>query len=78
MTVNQTVKSENYKRKLKGLLQTKLNNTLTVLETLLGGCKANWDIGIWVIFSGILGYYLSEIGILGYPCGIWDIGILVP
>ncbi len=23
-----------------------------------------------------MGYYLSEIGILGYPFGIWDIGIL--
>ncbi len=42
-----------------------------------GGCKPIWDIGIWVIFSGILGYCFSEIGILGYPCGIWDIGILV-
>ncbi len=33
--------------------------------------------GILVIFSGILEYCLSETGILGYPWGIWDIGILV-
>ncbi len=33
----------------------------------VGVCEPNWDIGILVIFSGILGYYLSQIGILGYP-----------
>ncbi len=30
--------------------------------------------GILVIISGILGYWLSETGILGYLWGIWDIG----
>ncbi len=42
-----------------------------------GGVRPIWDmIGILAIVSVILGYCLSETGILGYPRGIWDIGIL--
>ena len=29
------------------------------------------------IFSGILGYGLSESGMMGYPCEIWDIGLAI-
>ncbi len=41
-----------------------------IVRALLAQC------GILVIFSGILGYFLSETGILGYPWGIRDTGIL--
>ena len=44
-----------------------------------GPCKPNWDIGIWVIFPRILGYYLFQIGILGYSkpnLGYWDIALM--
>ncbi len=37
------------------------------------------QIGIWVIFPGILGYYLFQIGILGYSkpnLGYWDIALM--
>ncbi len=40
--------------------------------TTLGNCKPNWHIGIWVIFTGILGYYLFQIGILGHS--LQDLG----
>ncbi len=43
-----------------------------ILRIALGPCKPNWDIGIWVIFPGILGYYLFQIGILGYS--LQDLG----
>ncbi len=45
----------------------------------IGPCKPNWDIGIWAIFPGILGYYLFQIGILGYSqpnLGYWDIALM--
>ena len=61
----------------KALLEQQIDEPLSHLLQVVGRCKPLWDIGIWIIFSGILGYYLSEIGIFGYPCGIWDIGILV-
>ena len=44
----------------------------------LGGCKPNWDIGIWVIFPGILplsnwdiGILLAKFGILGYRSDVY-------
>ena len=45
----------------------------------VGGCKPIWDIAILVIFPGILGYCLSQIGILGYSypnLGYWDIALM--
>ncbi len=46
---------------------------------LQGPCKPNWDIRIWVFFPGILGYYLFQIGILGYSqpnLGYWDTALM--
>ncbi len=39
----------------------------------LGVSKTNWDIGISLILCLNLGYWLTEIGILGYQLQIWDI-----
>ncbi len=64
---------QHIKRELK-------TNTCTCIITSIHvgvGCKPIWYIGIGVIFYGTLGYCLFEIGIMGYPCGIWDTGLMI-